>query len=838
MGENNKEWQYDAFISYRHLEPDAFVAGSLHKILESYKLPSNLVKSKGDKLKRKKINKVFRDAEELPLTSNLNDTIMTALENSEYLIAICSPRFGESLWCKKEVDTFIEMRGADHVLTVLVEGEPSESFPDALLYKDVQKVLDDGSIITVREPMEPLAANARGANNKERLKLLKTEALRLMAPMFGCSFDDLKQRHREQRMKRITQIVGGVAAVCLLFGIVSTSMALKIGKQNVQIVEQNNQIVEQSAKIEEQYKEVVVSNANVVADYARNVFNDGDRIEAISKAYSVLDEENYVPKVEYVLSDALYLYENGRQQKIDRVLRCGSLVKDIVLSPSGEILAARTNDNSVLVWNTVNGKLITTLVQEKWSTEKDSVVFKDDNQFYMTDGDSVILYDIANQKSEVFATGFENDCKISYSEAADRLLAVDGQGAHLYEASTGTEIAVITDEKECEDGSLIVSGRDEFFAVAFGGHGNGDTTVYVCNTNDGSVVGAAELGDVDIAGIKFYGNDLYILANKTLEDGLSYMDLSEYRAVLCGYSIGDEVTEVWNKSFDGVYASDLMATKGGESDSIACYFYDKIKIVDRKSGAIIQTYDTGSQIVKMFGYRESDIYSAVTRDGEWLAIDPSRDETIDTGFFDSVSNNIELFASGSCTATTTYSSGEIMIYRYALALDAAEIDEVIEPEIEEIEMDHDIRQQLDDAGINSKFVHNICYDNTGRFMGVVYLNHTMDVFRIDSNNSITDKCASFGNFDSYLNMIKVSPDEKMVVIYDSYDAYILKADGCDFDNSFPDESQIVAHVKNFCGIDFDNKTVYVKNYDQYYKVPLYDTKEVAEIAKRQIDEIQ
>ena len=142
------------------MEPDAFVAGSLHKILESYKLPSNLVKSKGDKLKRKKINKVFRDAEELPLTSNLNDTIMTALENSEYLIAICSPRFGESLWCKKEVDTFIEMRGADHVLTVLVEGEPSESFPDALLYKDVQKVLDDGSIITVREPMEPLAANA------------------------------------------------------------------------------------------------------------------------------------------------------------------------------------------------------------------------------------------------------------------------------------------------------------------------------------------------------------------------------------------------------------------------------------------------------------------------------------------------------------------------------------------------------------------------------------------------------------------------------------------------------------------------------------------------------
>ena len=62
MEDNNREWMYDAFISYRHLEPDAFVAGSLHKILESYKLPGNLVKANGDKLKRTKIKKVFRKA--------------------------------------------------------------------------------------------------------------------------------------------------------------------------------------------------------------------------------------------------------------------------------------------------------------------------------------------------------------------------------------------------------------------------------------------------------------------------------------------------------------------------------------------------------------------------------------------------------------------------------------------------------------------------------------------------------------------------------------------------------------------------------------------------------
>lgn len=112
--EEKRKWTYDAFISYRHTEPDAFVAGALHKYLESYKLPSNLKKEKehkGEPLKREKINKIFRDAEELPLTNNLNDTIMEAINDSEYLIVICSPRLQESLWCRKEIETFIEKRG-------------------------------------------------------------------------------------------------------------------------------------------------------------------------------------------------------------------------------------------------------------------------------------------------------------------------------------------------------------------------------------------------------------------------------------------------------------------------------------------------------------------------------------------------------------------------------------------------------------------------------------------------------------------------------------------------------------------------------------------------------
>jgi hypothetical protein len=37
-----KEYKYDAFISYRHCELDKFVAENLHRILESYDLPKNM----------------------------------------------------------------------------------------------------------------------------------------------------------------------------------------------------------------------------------------------------------------------------------------------------------------------------------------------------------------------------------------------------------------------------------------------------------------------------------------------------------------------------------------------------------------------------------------------------------------------------------------------------------------------------------------------------------------------------------------------------------------------------------------------------------------------------
>ena len=67
---------YDAFISYSHSEPDSFVAERLHSMLEHYHISRKLQEISG----KKKISRVFRDREELPLSSDLGANIRQALE--------------------------------------------------------------------------------------------------------------------------------------------------------------------------------------------------------------------------------------------------------------------------------------------------------------------------------------------------------------------------------------------------------------------------------------------------------------------------------------------------------------------------------------------------------------------------------------------------------------------------------------------------------------------------------------------------------------------------------------------------------------------------------------
>ena len=229
------ELRYRAFISYSHR--DKPWADWLHRALESYSVPKALVGTQGrvGPIPRR-LFPIYRDRDETPAISDLQDYIKKALADSAALIVICSPSSRQSAWVSEEILTFKRLGREDRIFAIIVEGEPhdsditgdaspSECFPKALLYR----IGPDGELTNQR--LEPAAADARShADGKENAKL------KLIAGLLGTDFGNLKQRDLEAARRR-TRIYGaiavamaGLAVVATVAGILAYQNALRAEK--------------------------------------------------------------------------------------------------------------------------------------------------------------------------------------------------------------------------------------------------------------------------------------------------------------------------------------------------------------------------------------------------------------------------------------------------------------------------------------------------------------------------------------------------------------------------------------------------------------------------------
>lgn len=208
---------YDAFISYRHCEPDKDAAIRLQTLLEGYCPPQRTVCRNTNQIRR-----IFRDQSELPTSGDLGADIRQALENARYLIVICSEKTRESAWCEEEIRYFKELHDGqnDHILTLLVSGEPNEVFPEQLCWEERRIILPDGGTALLPQRVEPLSADIRDRSERRRRKKLRTEFLRIAAPLLGCSYDELYRRHQRRIKKRAALL--GTAGLGILAAVLCT----------------------------------------------------------------------------------------------------------------------------------------------------------------------------------------------------------------------------------------------------------------------------------------------------------------------------------------------------------------------------------------------------------------------------------------------------------------------------------------------------------------------------------------------------------------------------------------------------------------------------------------
>ena len=319
---------YDAFISYKHAPLDSKIADHVQKNLEHFRIPDKIRQKTG----KKKIERVFLDKDELPITADLSETISNALKSAEFLIVICSPETKKSVWVQREIEFFLEHHSRNNVLTVLVDGEPFEVIPEILLKEERTVTDEEGREHKVTIDLEPLSCDYRLPINTAK----KKELPRLASAIIGCSYDELMDRNRQYRMRRMA----------LIFGVI---MSLGTALTVYMFITQ--------AQIKENLLQAKLNRSLYLANESISLFKEQRRIDAIQLALAALPQDNefdVIPEAERALTDSTLAYRTCDGLGIEATWNY-DMPNDIMcfmVSPDRKTFTAVDESYRIVTWDT------------------------------------------------------------------------------------------------------------------------------------------------------------------------------------------------------------------------------------------------------------------------------------------------------------------------------------------------------------------------------------------------------------------------------------------------------------------------------------------------------
>ena len=370
QNENKKKYKYDAFISYRHIEPDLTIAKILHDMIEKFNIPKHLrtVSNKESSIDDKHVFRVFRDREELS-TRDLSTMIEEAIADSENLIVICSKRTSLSPWCRKEVQLFKKIHGVNNIIPVLIEGEPDESFIDEL--KNLKATFINSENVEEEKNIELLAADIRPDEvkspsfkgyeilqnskdsklnelTKKSLDILKkSEIYRIVASMLNVNYGDLKLRHQERYLKRIIYTSIAASIAMLIFVVSVTTLYLKS--------------VASERKANEQSSLMTLNMANEANLQGNRILGVLIAQEAMKNVSPKMEKYNKLEaQYENILNNSLITLPFSNQF----ILPTESETASFGISSDSKWLISSGSFNNAIIWDLDNGGIKKTLTFE------------------------------------------------------------------------------------------------------------------------------------------------------------------------------------------------------------------------------------------------------------------------------------------------------------------------------------------------------------------------------------------------------------------------------------------------------------------------------------------
>ena len=607
--------KYNAFISYRHSLQDNKIAKEVQTQLEHFRIPHKIRKSTG----KKRIDRIFRDKEELPITSDLNEDIDFALAHSDYLIVLCSTHTCESIWVQKEIETFLKNHTKKEILTVLVDGEPEEVIPDILMHDTVTRTLNDGSQVTYEEVIEPLSCDYRLPIKTAR----KEELPRIAASIIGCSYDELMRRRRQYRIRRavIASLIAAVTAIGVM-GYLTWSLT----------------------QIRQNYNKALVTQAQNLSLQSESALDDGDKVKAIDLALQALpSEENpnmpVTDEAWAALSDALGSYIAPGQFDCEAVWKyeMESTINDFTTNEDGTLVAACDSANNVRIWDSITHEVVADITypgeevagfgfsgkdtfivmtsktlagydisdwEEKWSMDVEcyySIIidngissFSESSQFVATTDEGVIIAD--SKDGEVIKCFKAED--IGFSSITNAKIARDGKHVAIECPSDqvlglGTEFVIYN----LENDAFVTLDSIIYLPLAsrFTEDGN-----FVCLSLDEQESYASSFGNITVMA----ESTIYIEKYDTTTGELMWSSKASYMSP-------SESTKL--------YLSKYIESDGTQTDVIVALYSDRCTLINDQTGEIVKNIELPAQFVSAYSGGDS-VLLLILYNGQYVKI--------------------------------------------------------------------------------------------------------------------------------------------------------------------------------------------------------------------------
>lgn len=196
--DDSRTFRNYAFISYSHR--DIGVARWLQRRLERFRLPSEAHSDSDVNGAGRYLRPVFRDQSDLN-SGILADELRKNLEESKFLVLICSRDSAASAWVSAEARAFVEMGRLDRIIPVII---PEGSIPERDLFPEYLR-----EYFAKHPDSEILGVNIGETGPEKAL-------VRVVSRMLGVTFDSLWKRHQRMRRTRMALGAAGLAVAGVL----------------------------------------------------------------------------------------------------------------------------------------------------------------------------------------------------------------------------------------------------------------------------------------------------------------------------------------------------------------------------------------------------------------------------------------------------------------------------------------------------------------------------------------------------------------------------------------------------------------------------------------------